>query len=254
MGDIYVPLHVHTHHSILDGFATGHENADRAKAIGAPAVAMTDHGSCSGHWEHTLACRRNAIKPIYGIETYLVDSVKESKGRRDKPSDFAHACMWALTDEGLSNLWAASSIATDPDHMYYKPRMDFELLEKYHEGCAISDGCLLSTVAKAIVDDDLDRARAHLGRLVSIFGQENVLVELHTWQFINPLTDEHIELNRQMTKANKGKLKLAKELGLRTIAVNDSHYSVKDDYAYHEISWAGNKGRATDQIFDPDDD
>ena len=105
MGDIYVPLHVHTHHSILDGFATGHENADRAKAIGAPAVAMTDHGSCSGHWEHTLACRRNAIKPIYGIETYLV---------REGGDPVAAAMAWSEGRGVDGVLIAASTDSSEP--------------------------------------------------------------------------------------------------------------------------------------------
>ena len=246
----YVPLHNHGHGSTLDGFAKELEHAKKVSKDKGVALGLTDHGTCAQHGALKEACATYGIKPIYGIEAYFVDDVKLSKERKDKPSDFSHGCLWAIDDKGLENLWTLSTISTDKDHMYYKPRMDFELLSKYSEGLAVSDGCLLAEVARAINDDDFDRAEEYLQRMVSIFGRENVFIELHTWQFCNPIEDSQVELNRQMTKANHGKLFLAKKLGLKTIAVNDAHYAEKEDYVYHELVWNSHTSKGADAMSD----
>ena len=250
MSQIYVPLHNHTHGSTLDGFATEEELAIRASEIGARAVGITDHGECGRHYAFDQYCRTNGVKPIFGTEAYFVDDVYKSKERKDKPSDFSHACVWAYNNEGLRNLWALSTISYDEDHFYHKPRMDFSLLREYSRGLAVSDGCLLAEVARAINNDDEERAVKYLTTLIDIFGKENVFIELHTWQFISPQDDKQKSLNAEMTKANQGKLRLAKMLGLQTIAVNDAHYAWKDDHPYHELVWAGLKNKGSNAISD----
>ena len=250
MSQIYVPLHNHTHGSSLDGFATEEELAVRASEIGAKAVGITDHGECGRHYAFDQYCRSNGVKPIFGTEAYFVDDVDKSRERKDKPSGFDHACLWAYNNEGLRNLWTLSTISYDEKHFYYRPRMDFALLRKHSKGLAVSDGCLLSEVARAVNADDDDRAIRYLTTLADIFGKENVFIELHTWQFIDPSDDRQRSLNAEMTKANQGKLRLAKQLGLKTIAVNDAHYAWKDDHPYHELVWAGLKNKDADTLSD----
>lgn len=246
----YVPLHNHSHGSLLDGFASVGEHVSKAAKDGAIAFGLTDHGECSMHGDLQTAAFAHGIKPIFGTEAYFVDDVHLSRQRKDKPASFSHACLWAIDNKGLENLWTLSTISHDEDHMYYRPRMDWTLLAQYNEGLAVSDGCLLAEVARAVNDDDDERAIQYLQTLISLFGKENVFIELHTWQFIDPVDDSQKELNRQMTKANHGKLRLAKKLGLKTIAVNDAHYSDKDDYIYHELVWESHASKGVDAMAD----
>lgn len=246
----YVPLHNHSHGSTLDGFATPLEHAKKTFEDGGVALGLTDHGECGQHGQLNIACATYGLKPIFGTEAYFVDDVKLSRERKDKPSDFSHGCLWAIDNEGLKNLWTLSTYSYDKDHHYYKPRMDWALLSKYSKGLAVSDGCLLAEVARAVNDDDDQRAEDYLLRMVSIFGKENVFVELHTWQFCEPEDESQVELNRQMTKANHGKLRIANKLGLKTIAVNDAHYAEKEDYVYHELVWNSHTGKGKDVMAD----
>ena len=203
------------------------------------------------------------MKPILGIEAYLTDDVDnimtnrpilDSAGRpkvdkktgepmfeKQRPRDFNHGCMWAEDDEGLENLLTLSTLSYERG-FYRKPRIDLKMMRDHSHGLFVSDGCLLSQVARAAVaavDAKDDRERQHaidgaydwIQSLVDIFGKDHVLIELHTWQFTDPRGDEHsLELNRQMRSANALKLQLANDLGLMTIAVNDAHYGPREDY------------------------
>lgn len=304
---MFIPLHNHTHYSLLDGLSTIKEYVDRLQEIGASAGAITDHGTCGGleEFQYYIQSNKIDIKPIFGIETYFVDDVndrfsdrvvRDARGevKKDKktgeplreklrPSDFNHGCMWAQSDEGLRNLFTLSTLAYR-DGMYYKPRIDMRMLKEHGDGLFVSDGCMLSAVSKAIVADDIDRAVEWEQKLIDAVGRDNVLVELHTWQFTNPdldgiedryerlssiydqLTDlershpdddsirqrrlkvkndldsmsnHHREwqLNHDMRKTNRGKIEIARRLGLRMIAVNDSHYSQRSDWRWHELEW-----------------
>ena len=118
---------------------------------------------------------------------------------------------------------------------YYKPGIDFAMLQQYHEGLFISDGCMLSRVSRAIVNDDLDSAYEWERKLIEIFGKDNVLSEIHTWQFCNPKTEEQVNLNNAMQKTDLFKLKIAKDLGIKIIAANDAHYAKREDWQWHEL-------------------
>lgn len=304
---MFIPLHNHTHYSLLDGLSTIPEYVNRLREIGASAGAITDHGTCGGleEFQYHIQSKNLNIKPIFGIETYFVDDiedrfsnrvVRDSKGdvKRDKktgeplreklrPSDFNHGCIWAQDDDGLRNLFILSTLAYR-DGFYYKPRIDMRMLKEHGSHLFVSDGCMLSAVSKAIVADDMDRAIEWEQKLIDAVGRENVLVELHTWQFTNPdlddfekrykrmnalyeqLSDLEIQhpdddsirqrrlkakgdldlmenhhrewqLNHDMRKTNRGKIEIARRLGLRAIAVNDSHYSQRSDWKWHELEW-----------------
>lgn len=209
--------------------------AKRASEIGAPAIAITDHGEVGGHIEFMKACEEYGVQPILGMEGYVVDSIQET--REAKLNKNSHLCMWAENNVGLSNLWAISTKAY-LEGLYYKPLADWELLKQYSEGIIASDGCMLSNTARYILDDDFDAAKTWISKFLEVFGEENFFIELHTWQFTDPSTEEELQLNRDMTKINQGKVQLAKELGLRTIVVNDAHFSEECHHENHSLVWA----------------
>lgn len=232
----------------------------------------------------------------------------EPEMAKQKPSDFNHGCIWAKTNEGLANLWTLSTLSYTKG-MYYKPRIDMKMLKQYSKGLFVSDGCMLSAVSRAIVADDFSKAEAWLNKLIEAVGKDNVLMELHTWQFTDEkyskdwkifehdelkdligrlracdivlksmedldnarkevesfgksLTDEQKKqkaafaqydaeinnwnLNQSMYKINKGKVELARKLGLRLIAVNDAHYGPREDYIWHELEWATTTGKGAE--------
>lgn len=109
----------------------------------------------------------------------------EPEMAKQRPSDFNHGCIWAKTNEGLANLWTLSTLSYTKG-MYYKPRIDMKMLKQYGKGLFVSDGCMLSAVSRGIVADDFSKAEAWLNKLIEAVGKDNVLMELHTWQF----TDE----------------------------------------------------------------
>ena len=287
MTNRYVPLHCHSHYSLLDGYQTVPEYARYLTENGYRAGGLTDHGVVSGLEEFDYELRRlGDVKPILGIEAYLTDDVTnimtdrpilDSAGRpkvdkktgepmfeKQRPKDFNHGCMWAENDKGLENLFTLSTLSYERG-FYRKPRIDLAMMRNHHDGLFVSDGCLLSQVARAAVDaiganDDrsrqtaIDKAYDWIESLVDIFGRDHVLIELHTWQFTNPGRDEHsLELNRQMRAANHLKLQLAKDLGLMTIAVNDAHYGPREDYEWHELEWSTTTKKGEDYNDDKTD-
>lgn len=232
----------------------------------------------------------------------------EPEMAKQRPSDFNHGCIWAKTNEGLANLWTLSTLSYTKG-MYYKPRIDMKMLKQYGKGLFVSDGCMLSAVSRGIVADDFSKAEAWLNKLIEAVGKDNVLMELHTWQFTDEkyskdwktfehnelkdlirrlracdivlksmedldnarkevesfgrsLTDEQKKqkaafaqydaeinnwnLNQSMYKTNKGKVELARKLGLRLIAVNDAHYGPREDYIWHELEWATTTGKGAE--------
>lgn len=263
----YVPLHCHTDNSILDGFQTVKEYVRFCKDNGFRAAAITDHGTCSGHEIFDAECHKEGIKPILGMEGYIVDDVDnimsnrvartrsgeikynkttgEPEREKVQAKDFNHGCLWAKDAEGLSNLWILSTLAYSKG-FYRKPRIDLKMLKEHHRGIFVSDGCMLSAVSRAIVAGDMDKAYEWENSLIDACGKDNVLVEIHTWQFCNPKTDEQSKMNADMRATNLGKIEIARKLGLRMIAVNDAHYNAEEDYVWHELEWSTTTGKGDD--------
>lgn len=234
MSQTYVSLHTHSSGSFLDGYSNVESIAKRAKSLGMEAVAITDHGECNQHLAFQKACEAEGVKPIFGMEGYLVDSVERVRNEKDREN--SHICLFAENDKGLSNLWTISSKAYI-EGRYYKPLATWELFKEYSEGIIATDGCMLAYMARAIMADDVDRQEELLGRYVDTFGEDNFFIELHTWQFIDPQTEREVQLNADMTKINQGKMRIAQKYGIPMIVVNDAHYACEHEWEHHALVW-----------------
>lgn len=223
----YVHLHNHTHHSLLDGLTKVPELVRHVKGLGMEAVAITDHGTLSGAVEFYKACKDEDIKPIIGIETYVAARTIHD---RDPAKDKAryHLILLAMNDVGYKNLMRLSTIA-NLEGVYYKPRIDHQLLEQYNEGLIALSACIGSELGEALRSDDYDRARETAEWYKSIFGDRYYIeVQDHGHPDAPSRWDEQV-------KVNTGLFRLADELGLQTVVTSDAHYLTHEDQDTHEI-------------------
>ena len=171
----YVGLHVHTHYSLFDGIATPQEYVDRAVELGMNAIAITDHGSLSGHREMHRAAVEKGIKPILGVEGYITEDRFDQRDRdsREGPLDlvYNHIVLLAKNQKGLENLNKLNEIAWT-EGFYKKPRIDYEVLEKYKEGIIVTSGCLSGVLAKAIEAGELAEAKRQIEWHSRVFGDD----------------------------------------------------------------------------------
>jgi DNA polymerase-3 subunit alpha len=208
----YAGLHVHTHYSLFDGIATPQEYVDRAVEIGMPAIAITDHGSLSGHREMYRAAKEKGIKPILGIEGYITKDRFDHEDKKDKndPLDlnYNHLIVLAKNEKGLENLNKLNELAWT-EGFFKKPRMDWAILEQYKEGLVITSGCLSGYLAKAIEADNLAAAKMHLQWAKNTFGDD---------YYIEVMPHNPAEVNKTI-------LALADEFGLKPIVTPDCHHA-----------------------------
>lgn len=169
----YVHLHNHTHHSLLDGLTKIPDMVAKVKELGMEACAITDHGTMSGAIEFYKAARDAGIKPIIGMETYVA---ARSRHDRDPAKDKAryHLTLLAMNHQGYQNLMQLSTIA-NLEGMYYKPRIDHELLERYNEGIICMSGCMGGELGENLRNDDYTKARDIASWYKSIFGDRYYL-------------------------------------------------------------------------------
>lgn len=217
----YVHLHNHTHHSLLDGLTKINELVGRVKETGMQSVAITDHGTLSGAIEFYKACKAEDIKPIIGIETYVAARTIHD---RDPAKDKArfHLVLLAMNNKGYQNLMRLSTIA-NLEGMYYKPRIDHELLEKYNEGLIASSACLGGEIGEKLQNDDYEGAKEVALWYKKVFGDRYYLE-----------IQDHNEYPLQR-KVNEYIFKLGKELDIPCILTSDAHYVKPDDQEAHEI-------------------
>ena len=219
----YAGLHVHTHYSLFDGIATPQEYVDRAIEIGMPAIAITDHGSLSGHREMYRAAIEKGIKPILGVEGYIAQDrfdQRDKTEREDTPLDlvYNHLIILAKNEKGLENLNKLNEIAWT-EGFFKKPRMDWASLEKYKEGLIITSGCLSGYLAKAIEADDLASAKEHLQWAKETFGDD---------YYIEVMPHNPAEINKTI-------LALADEFDIKPIVTPDCHHAHKEQREIQEL-------------------
>jgi DNA polymerase-3 subunit alpha len=193
----FAHLHVHSEYSVLDGACRIEGLAERAAALGQPALGLTDHGVMNGAVEHYKACKANGIKPIIGLEAYLVDDRRTQEVRYERN----HLTLLAASDEGFRNLVKLSSAGYLEGYRRGKANVDLELLSKHAAGVLALTGCLQSRFCRRLVDDVPGEARAHVDELIGVFGPDNVYFELQK----NGIPAQE--------KANAGIVSVARELG-----------------------------------------
>ncbi|MDA8081713.1 MAG: DNA polymerase III subunit alpha [Actinomycetota bacterium] len=229
----FVHLHTHTEFSMLDGAARIKEAVAKAKADLQPALAITDHGNMYGVLDFYKECRSQGINPIIGIEAYMSGGSRfDRPARRGKVDDtggdadggeklYYHLILLAENNQGYKNLMKLSSAAYLEGY-YYKPRVDFELLDRYHEGVIATTGCLGGLVLQSLLRGDEEQAYKIAGNLQEIFGRDNLFVELQ---------DHGIP---EQKRTNPLLIELARKLDAPLLATNDSHYNSREDSVAHD--------------------
>ncbi len=211
----FVHLHVHSEYSILDGACRIPALAARAAELEMPAVALTDHGSLAGAVELYRETGKAGVKPLIGCELYVAED------RRAQKKGYAHLTLLAEDNTGYGNLIKLAS-AGYLEGYYYKPRVDWELLERHSQGLVALSGCLSGRVCKALEENRPDDARADLDRLAQIFGRDSTYVEM-----------QNAGLDIQQ-RINPALATLAGEAGLPLVATGDVHYLRHEDAKAHE--------------------
>ena len=219
---MFIHLHVHSHYSLLDGLPKIPELVKKAKEFGMPAVALTDHGSMYGAIEFYQQCVKNEIKPIIGVESYLAPKSRFDKQGRFDNEPF-HLVLIAKNKTGYQNLLKLTTLA-HLEGFYYKPRIDWELLEKYHEGLIASSACLNGEIPKSIVAGDEKKTRELINKYLKTFGSGNFYFEL-----------QHRPNIPEQAKVNDKLIEYSREFKVKLIATNDVHYLNPDDAEAQDI-------------------
>ena len=223
----FVHLHNHTHHSLLDGLSKIPALIETVKDMGMQSVAITDHGTMSGSIEFYKAAHDAGIRPILGMEAYVA---ARSRHDRDPQKDKGryHLIILAMNNVGYQNLMRLSSKA-NLEGMYYKPRIDRELLEEYNEGLIILSGCASSELGEHLRVDNYEEARSIAQWYKSVFGDRYYLeLQDHGHPQSPSPWDVQVKINGHLEK-------LAQELDIPTVVTSDGHYISHDDQDAHEI-------------------
>lgn len=230
----FVHLHNHSHYSLLDGLTKFDEMIGYALEQGSPAVALTDHGTMYGVIEFYQKAKKAGLKPIIGVEAYLAPASRHEKNTREDARS-RHLVLLAKNKTGYQNLIKLVSIA-HLEGFYYKPRIDWELLEAHHEGIIALSACLAGEIPRLLSADKFAEAKDKALEYDKLFGRGNFYLEIQ----------DHPELDGQ-AKVNKFLIKLSKETGIPLVATNDTHYFKKeDDVAQDILLCLQNKKKITD--------
>lgn len=218
----FVHLHLHSHYSLLDGLTKIPDLVKRVVEQGGEAVALTDHGVMYGAIEFYKECRAAGIKPIIGNEVYMTAGKMSDREIRRGGRDYFHLTLLAKNLDGYRNLMKLTTEA----HLrgfYYKPRVDYQTLEKYADGLVAMSGCLKGEIPQAIIADDLEKAKTLALWHKRVFGDDYYL-ELQS----------HPNLSDQQ-KVNDALIALSQELNIPLVATADSHYLNVDDAEAHDV-------------------
>ena len=228
----FAHLHVHTEYSLLDGANRIKPLIARVKELGMEHIAITDHGNMFGIMEFYKACKGEGINPVLGCEVYVAPRDRHEQYEVDG-TRYYHLILLAENNEGYRNLVQLVSRA-NTEGMYYKPRVDKELLRKYSQGLICLSACIAGEVPAWIIRGDMFRAEKVLQEYLEIFGRENFFIELQN----HGMPEEK--------KAMAGLLELAKKYQLGLVATNDAHYLKREDSEFHEILLCIQTGRTLD--------
>lgn len=223
----FVHLHNHTQYSLLDGLTKVPQLVRHIKDNGMSAIAITDHGTMSGVIEFYKEAKAALIKPIIGMEAYIAPR-KHTDKEPEKDRQYFHLTLLAMNNTGYQNLMRLSTLA-NLDGFYYRPRIDHELLKKYHDGLIVLSGCMGGEVSDALRSGQYDQAKKTAQWYKKIFG-DRYYIELMDHGHAN-----HPSAWQEQKEVNDLLLKLSKELSLPAVITCDAHYLKHEDQEAHEI-------------------
>ena len=212
-------LHVHTHYSALDGACKVDDLVARAAEMGMSALAITDHGVLSGIIQFYQQCRKSGVKPIIGLEAYVVEDRFRKEGNNEERW---HLTLLAKDEAGYRNLLKLGSLAFLEGY-YYKPRVDYSVLRQHAEGLICLSGCASGRLSRALKNGQMAAAEVEVKRLLDIFGDENVYLEMQETGI------------RDLAEINPRMIELAAKTGLKLVATNDVHYLRESDATAHDV-------------------
>ncbi len=218
----FTHLHVHTEYSLLDGSSKIKEIAARAKELGMDSLAITDHGVMYGCIDFYRACKAAGIKPVIGCEVYVAPASRFEKENSVSDERYRHMILLAENNTGYQNLIKIVSRGFT-EGFYYKPRVDDEILERYHQGIIALSACLAGEIPNLIVKGRYEDAKASALKYDRIFGHGNFFLELQ---------DHGIP---EQGLVNSQLLRMHEETGIDLVATNDVHYTYADDAEPHDI-------------------
>ncbi|SET14945.1 DNA polymerase III subunit alpha [[Clostridium] polysaccharolyticum] len=218
----FTHLHVHTEYSLLDGSSKIKELAERTKELGMDSIAITDHGVMYGVIDFYRAAHAAGIKPIIGCEVYVAPNSRFDRENSQSEARYNHLVLLAENNTGYANLMKIVSKGFT-EGFYYKPRVDYEVLEEYHEGIIALSACLAGVVAMNLRRGMYEEARKEAFRLREIFGQDNFFLELQD----HGMQEQQV-VNQQMVR-------LSQETGIPLVATNDVHYIYDQDATPHDV-------------------
>ena len=218
----FTHLHVHTEYSLLDGSGKIPEMVRKAKELGFDSLAITDHGVMYGVIDFYKAARSEGIKPVIGCEVYVAPGSRFDKEASEKDSRYNHLILLAENNTGYANLMKIVSIGF-LDGFYHKPRVDYEVLEKYHEGIIALSACLAGEVQRELVKNNYEGGKKAALHLEKVFGKGNFFLEL-----------QNHGMPQQQT-VNSNLIKMSAETGIDLVCTNDVHYIKASDAEAHDI-------------------
>jgi len=227
----FTHLHVHSHYSLLDGLSKIDDLLDKCEKDGMDAIALTDHGVMYGAIEFYQKATQRKIKPIIGLEAYVAPRGMKNKQTRADAENY-HLTLLAKNEKGYKNLLELTTQA-HLEGFYYKPRIDYDLLEHYADGLVCLSGCVSGQIPRLIVSNKIPEAKKLALRLKEMFRKGDFYLEL-----------QHHPKIKEQVMANKEMVKMSKELNIPLVATHDSHYVYPDDAKAQDILLAvqtGNK-------------
>jgi len=228
----FVHLHNHTEYSLLDGASRISSLVGRAKELGMPAIAITDHGSMYGVIDFYKQAKKQGIKPIIGCEVYVAPRSRQERCTVDG-ENYYHLVLLAETDEGYRNLIELVSRG-HTEGFYYKPRVDTELLKQYSKGLICLSACIAGEIPTWILKGNMEKAEAVAKEYSEIFGKDNFFLEIQ---------DHGIP---EQKKANALLIEMSRKLDIGLVATNDSHYIYKKDAECHDVLLCIQMGKTVD--------
>lgn len=218
----FVHLHTHSEFSLLDGLGKLDHLIERAKSFGMDALAVTDHGAMYGSFKFYLKAKAAGIKPIIGVETYVARRSRFDKEAK-VDTDPYHLVLLAKNETGYKNLMKLVTLA-HLEGYYYKPRIDWEILEKHHDGVICLSACLQGQVPSLLRNNEDNEAEVIARKYAELFGKDHYYIELQR----HPKIEDCDQVNEKLVR-------LARKLGLPIVATNDIHYVDEEDAEAQEI-------------------